>query len=149
MKHYKGSLLMEVMVVILLMGILIGITSKTSYRSFKSSPREAPIILMGCINEELREARESKKTMQVKVDQGEITHWNDKRKLKKTVFYDEDVTIDYEGKKYFTFRIHRNSYYDILLAKNQSGLIYFTRNGKMESQLMIHLGSSTMDLRTR
>ncbi|NLB20724.1 MAG: hypothetical protein GX829_07900 [Clostridium sp.] len=140
---------MEAMVALVLMGVILAMSSKSSFRGFESSHREAPVILMGCINEERRESQESRVSQQVKVESGKITHWNNQRRLKKTVFYDEDTTIEYEGMNYISFRLTGDCNFQISNASNQSGRINFIRNGKIESFLMIHLGSSTMDLRIK
>ena len=51
---------MEAMVALVLIGIFISMSSKTSLRGFESSYREAPVIFMGCINEERRDSQESR-----------------------------------------------------------------------------------------
>lgn len=149
MKAYRGSLLLEVMVALTLMGILLGMSSRVSFRGFDGSYREAPVILMGCINEERRESQESRVSQQVKVEPGKITHWNNQRRLKKTVNYDEGTIIEYEGIRQISFRLTGDCNFQISNASNQSGRINFLRNGKIECYLMIHLGSSTMDLRIK
>ncbi len=140
---------MEAMVALVLIGIFISMSSKTSLRGFESSYREAPVIFMGCINEERRESQESRLTQQVKVESGKITHWNNQRRLKKTVYIDEDITIECKGKTYITFLLTGDGRIKILNESSSSGRINFLRQGKIEGHLMIHLGCSTMDLRVK
>lgn len=138
---------MEAMVAVVVMGILLSISAKTSFKPFEPSYREAPVILMGCLNDERREVQENISFNQVKVEEGKITQWNEKRRLKKTVFLEDNMVIEFEGKKELSFLVENGFSFRVITGLNRSGRINFIRNGKYECYLMIHLGSSTMDLR--
>ncbi len=139
--------MLEVMICITLMGVLFSFSLKAPSGTLKSSKREAPIILMGCLNEELRDSLEIMRVNQLMVEKGQFVHRDVNRRMKKSVFYDEDVTVEYAGALFPTFGINTDFTFRINNKSNQSGRVNFLRNGKVECYLMIHLGSGTMDLR--
>lgn len=139
---------MEMMIALTIMGILLSFTLKVPSSVLKSSQREAPVILMGCLNEELRNSMEFRINTQVIVQKGEIAQVVD-RKIKKRVVIDGELTIEYVNMKEerLTFGMNTDFTFRINGESNRSGRINFRRNQKVEGYLMIHFGSSTMDLR--
>ncbi len=135
------------MIAIALMGILVSFTLKVPSKRVKISEKEAPVIFMGCLNEELRDSLESMTFNRISVEEGRFEHKDDQRRIKKTVFYDEDVKINYGGDPTLSFFTNLDFTFRINSSGGTSGRVNFFRNGKVESYLMIHLGGSTMDLR--
>ncbi len=135
------------MIAITLMGILVSFSMKVPSKTLKISKKEAPVILMGCLNGELRESLESMKNSQLVVEKGMLVLRDENRRIKKTFFFDEEVRILYNGESELIFGMNTDFTFRINWNSNQSGRVNFYRNGKVESYLMIHLGSCTMDLR--
>lgn len=141
---------MEMMIALTLMGIFLSFTVKIPSGILKNSKKEAPIILMGCLNEEMREAIETMENTQLRVDTGRFEHRKNLR-TRKRVLFDEEVKVRYQysTRDQLVFGINTDFTFRINDASKASGPINFIRHGKIESELMIHFSNSTMDLRLK
>jgi len=147
MRTYKGNLLFEAMMALFLMGILLVMTAANSPKTFHRSPEESPVILLGLLNEEMRSAAEKLNFTQLEVNEQTLIHSNHRLAVTKRTYIDEHVRIFYGSTFNPRFMATTSFKFEINRKAAQSGKIYFYRNNKVESVIMIHLGTLTMDIR--
>ncbi len=147
MRTYRGSLLLEALIAILLMGLLVLMTSSKSPKRYYRSPEESPVILLGLLNEEMRGAAEKMSFNQIRVNEQALIHSNHRLAITKRSYIDEGVRIMYGSTFNPRFKTSTSFNYEIDGKVAQSGKIYFYRDHKVESVIMIHFGTFTMDVR--
>lgn len=148
MKICKGSLLLEGMICLFMMGILVAMGSSRPPKGFSGSEEEAPVMLLGLINEEMRESASTMKGSQIRTDGNYIFHVDHRQVVKKRIYMDEGLKISYGS--YFDPRFTSTTSFSFLIngTAAKSGRISFYRNGKVECDIMVHLGTLTMDIRS-
>jgi hypothetical protein len=147
MRTCKGNLLFEAMMAVFIMGILLIMTAVNSPKTFHGSPEESPVILLGLLNEEMRSAAEMLNFTQIRVNEQTLIHTNHRLVVTKRSRIDEQVRI-YFGSTYNPrFRTNTSFKFEINGKAAQSGGIYFYRNNKVESVIMIHVGTLAMEIR--
>lgn len=147
MRTCKGNLLFEAMMAVFLMGMLLVMTAVNSPKSFHGSPEETPVILLGLLNEEMRSAAESMNFSQIRVNEETLIHTNHNVVIIKRSRIDEHVRIYYGSTYNPRFRSSTSFKFEINGKAAQSGSIYFYRNNKVESTIMIHVGTLAMHIR--
>lgn len=147
MRTCKGNLLFEAMIAVFLMGILLSMTAVNAPKTFHGSPEESPVILLGLLNEEMRSAAETLNSSQIRVNEQTIIHTNHNLVVTKRSRIDEHVRIYYGSTYNPRFRASTSSKFEINGKAAQSGAVYFYRDNKVESVIMIHVGTLAMDIR--
>ncbi len=122
-------------------------TSTSSPKTFQGSPEESPVILLGLLNEEMRRAAEKLNFTHISVEEQTLTHSNHKLVVTKRSRIDEEVRIFFGTSFNPRFMASTSFNLEINGKMAQSGKISFYRNKKIESVIMIHLGTQTMDIR--
>ncbi|NCC80497.1 MAG: hypothetical protein EOM07_12945, partial [Clostridia bacterium] len=97
MRVCRGSLLLEMMIAVFLMGVLLLMSATHAPVTFKSTSEETPVILLGLLNEELRGAAEKMSFNQIKVDDETMSHMNHRLAVTKRSRIDEEVRILYDS----------------------------------------------------
>lgn len=146
MRTCKGNLLLEGMICIIIMGILMSISSVQSPRVFSGSREESPVILMGLLNEEMRDSASSMKFNQIRSDSQVLTQQSGIQ-VKKRSRIAEKVRIFYGSTFDPWFTTTTSHGFLIRGLSAQSGKVSFYRNGKVECIIMIHVGTLTMEVR--
>lgn len=147
MRTFRGSLLIEAMLCLVFVGILLPMGSVSPPRAFSGSREESPVVLMGILNEEMRDSSFSMKSNQIRIENQLLVHLNSSLQVKKRTYIDEDVRVYYGST--FDPRFTSTTSFGFLIRglSAQSGKISFYRQGKVECVLMVHLGTLTMDVR--
>lgn len=148
MKIYRGSFLMEGMICVFILGIFIAMGSSRPPKGFLGSADEAPVMLLGLLNEEMRESASTMKGSQIRLDGNYLFHVDHKQVVKKRIYMEDGLKIYYGS--YFDPRFTSTTSFSFLIngTASQSGRISFYRNGKVERDIMVHLGTLTMDIRS-
>ena len=146
MRVCRGTLLLEMMTAIFLMGILLLMSASHAPVSYRSTSEETPVILLGLLNEEMRGAAEKLSFNQIKVDDEMLIHLNHRLAVTKRSRIDEDVRILYDSVYNPRFKASTSFNYEIN-GKAPRGKIYFYRAGSLESVINIQVGTLTMDIR--
>lgn len=146
MRVCRGSLLLEMMIAVFLMGVLLLMSATHAPVTFKSTSEETPVILLGLLNEELRGAAEKMSFNQIKVDDETMIHMNHRLAVTKRSRIDEEVRILYDSVYNPRFKASTSFNYEIN-GKAPRGRIYFYRAGILESVITIQVGTLTMDIR--
>lgn len=139
---------MEGMICVFIMGILIVMGSSGLPKEFSGSVEEAPVMLLGLINEEMRESASTMKGSQIRTDGNFVFHMNHKQVVTKRIYLDKGVRIFYGS--YFDPKFTSTTNFSFLIngTGSQNGRISFYRNGILERDIMVHLGTLTMDIRS-
>ena len=148
MKICRGSFLLEGMICVCIMGIFISMGSIRPLKAFSGSAEEAPVMLLGLLNEEMRESASTMKGSQIRTDGNYIFHVDHKQMVKKRIYMEKGLKIYYGS--YFDPRFTSTTSFSFLIngTASQNGRISFYRNGKVERDIMVHLGTLTMDIRS-
>lgn len=147
MRTCRGNLLFEALLAVFIMGILLIMTATSSPKTFHGSPEESPVILLGLLNEEMRRAAEKLNFTHISVEEHILTHSNHKLAVTKKSRIDEEVRVFFGTSFNPRFMASTSFNLEINGKMAQSGKISFYRNKKIESVIMIHLGTQTMDIR--
>lgn len=139
---------MEGMICVFIMGIFIGMGSARPPKAFAGSAEEAPVMLLGLLNEEMRASASTMKGSQIRTDGNYVFHVDHRQLVKKRIYLEDGLKIYYGSN--FDPRFTSSTSFSFLIngMASQSGRISFYRNGKVERDIMVHLGTLTMDIRS-
>ncbi len=136
------------MICVFMMGILMVMGIVRPPEELSGSAEEAPVMLLGLLNEEMGESASTMKGSQIRTDGNYIFHVDHRQLVKKRIYLDDGLKISYGS--YFDPRFTSTTSFSFLIngTAAQSGRISFYRNGRVEREIMIHLGTLTMDIRS-
>lgn len=146
MRVFKGTLLLESMVAVFLMGVLLLMASTGSPRKYGGSAEETPVIILGLLNEEMKGAAEKMSFNQITVIEQTLVHSNHRLKMTKRSTIDGEVRLLYDSMYDPKFKASTSYNYEIN-GTSPKGSIYFYRTGKLEALLTIMVGTMAMDVR--
>lgn len=147
MKAYKGFMLQELLVAIVILTLILSFNLNNKSLLNKHSKEEAPLIFMGNAINALRDASEDFSTKRLLVFDNVIYYKNPSTNKTTSQSFEDSVSLGTDKGKDLTalvktdFRIHIDD------NNGNSGKIFFKRNGVNEADIMVNFGSYVFDIR--
>jgi len=147
MRTFKGTLLLEAMIVVTIFGLIAALFVSQRPREEKGKGEEAGVIFMGALLEEMRDSSESERLNHLYVRGDTLIHLNSNRVEKKRTYLPEGVKVLFRSTIDPKFTTGLSYSFSINQLSYQSGELTFVKDGGAYLRMMINFGSYTMDLR--
>lgn len=154
MKAYKGFILQEVMIGIVVLSLILSFSINKLSLVNKHSKDEAPVVFMGCAINGFRDSSEDLKFRELVIGNKDNKKINDKIIYKlnngetiKTDFFDKNIMVSANIKGNLRFNIGPHFKLELKSSLNQKEIKFMEDGAKESTLIMINFGSFALDVR--
>lgn len=147
MRTYRAATLLEGLIGLVLFSTLVLYGTAFIPKSMTGTREEAAVIFMGVLNEEMRNSMETMKVGKVGPRTGVLLHIDSSQRIKKRTSLGPGVDLYFQSIKNPEILLDPGFTFRFFGMGTSSGKLSFYEKGVMQSSVMIHLGTLTMDIR--
>lgn len=148
MKVCRGSILLELLIGMMIVGILFSMGSLRLPKGFSGSEEEAPVIFLGALNESMRMAMMTNTNQRLNLREHQMNLHESAFSIRKRLTMEVGTSVRYFQVLDPSIQVEPKYIFHCAGSSERSGKVYFRKDGVTRGYLMIHVGTMTLDYRS-